>query len=64
MQIYVKIGTMPAQYYHLFRRRKTPSVGDHIQVKKENKSYIKPESILIDGLKRIHGETLFLAARM
>lgn len=64
MQIYLKIGTMPALVYHVCRKRKMPAVGDLIHVKKDNKSWVKSERVLIDAIKNIHGRTLFIAARL
>lgn len=64
MEIYLKIGTMPALIYHVCRKRKLPKVGDLIHVKKDNKSWVKPERVLVDDIRDANGRTLFMAARL
>lgn len=63
MKIRMKIGTGPANYYHVCRKRKLPVLGDVIKIKTENKPYIKPERVRVDEVRHVHGEPLFFAER-
>ena len=64
MEIYIKIGTLPAALMHLCRKRIEPKLGDHVYVKADNKRYIKAESVVIDQVKDVAGSKLFYAERI
>ena len=55
MNILLKIGTHPARSYYLCKQRTLPKINQWIDVKEENKDYIKPIRVYIDLIKDIDG---------
>ncbi len=66
MQIYIKIGTMPAKMMHLCRKHKEPELKELIKVKEldQNKSWFKPQSVYIDQIKDTPNGRLFFGELM
>lgn len=65
MKLYMKIGTMPACWVSAPKIRKAPTVGQWIQVREDPRErYAKLSGVLVDGIRDVGGQTLYLAARM
>lgn len=64
MRLYAKIGTHPATYVHVVRKKKLPKIGEHFQVVDELDEGSKPIWVRCSIIKKISDVDLYYVERM
>lgn len=70
--LYAKVGTGPAGYIRVYRKRTLPKVGDFIRFKPSDfygrmhhdERWRQWQGGVVDGMYGVGGQTLYLVARM
>ncbi len=63
MNLYVKIGSMPAQYVSVVRKRKPPSVGERFFVRESKEKYACWSPVRLLEVREVGGQLLYVLER-
>jgi hypothetical protein len=51
MKLNIKVGTMPARYFHVCRKKKPPVVGEMFNIVDKGHHGSKPQHVLLTEIK-------------